>query len=91
MEKAKTANIPIILDIDYRPYTWTSSQEASKVYLKASVLCDILIGNDDEFGILAMNYNKGLELAKSLTKQNDILIYKMGEKGSLTITKNKVC
>ena len=25
IEKAKSNNIPIILDIDYRPYTWISS------------------------------------------------------------------
>ena len=49
IEKAKKYNIPIILDIDYRPYTWKSSKEASEVYMSASKNCDILIGNDDEF------------------------------------------
>ena len=36
INKAKLINIPIILDIDYRPYTWTSSEEASEVYMRAS-------------------------------------------------------
>ena len=89
IEKAKFYNIPIILDIDYRPYTWTSADEASKVYLRASKSCDILIGNDDEFGILANNYDKGMDMAKNLSKEVSIVIYKKGERGSVTFYDNK--
>ena len=84
IEKAKSNNIPIILDIDYRPYTWVSSEEASDVYMRASKNCDILIGNDDEFGVLANNYEKGMDEAKKLSKEVSIVIYKKGEKGSIT-------
>ena len=89
LEKAKTANIPVILDIDYRPYTWESSQEASKVYLKASSLCDILIGNDDEFGVLAMKFEDSFQQAKELSKNISLVIYKKGEKGSVALYNNK--
>ena len=89
IEKAKSANIPIILDIDYRPYTWISSEEASEVYLKAAKLSNILIGNDDEFGILSIDYNKGLYMAKELSKVVSIVIYKKGENGSITFFDNK--
>ena len=89
IEKAKYANIPIILDIDYRPYTWTSSQEASQVYLKASSLCDILIGNDDEFGVLAMKFEDSFQQAKELSKNISLVIFKKGEKGSVTLFNNK--
>jgi len=89
IEKAKYANIPIILDIDYRPYTWVSSEEASEVYLKAAKLSNILIGNDDEFGILSIDYNKGLYMAKELSKVVSIVIYKKGENGSITFFDNK--
>ena len=88
IEKAKINNIPIILDIDYRPYTWISSQEASEVYMHATKSCDILIGNDDEFGILANNYDKGMEIAKDLSNEISIVIYKKGEKGSTTFYDN---
>jgi len=77
------------LDIDYRPYTWESSDKASEVYLKAAESIDILIGNDDEFGILAIDYNNGLEKAKELSKIVSIVIYKKGEKGSITFFDNK--
>ena len=89
IKKAKFANIPVILDIDYRPYTWESSDKASEVYLKAAESIDILIGNDDEFGILAIDYNNGLEKAKELSKIVSIVIYKKGEKGSITFFDNK--
>ena len=89
IEKAKKSNIPIILDIDYRPYTWTSPKEASEVYMSASKNCDILIGNDDEFGILANDFNKGMKVAKELSGEVSIVIYKKGEKGSVTFCDNK--
>jgi 5-dehydro-2-deoxygluconokinase len=89
IEKAKNSNIPIILDIDYRPYTWTSPKEASEVYMSASKSCDILIGNDDEFGVLANNFEKGMKIAKELSAEVSIVIYKKGEKGSVTFCDNK--
>ena len=89
MEKAKHNNMTIILDIDYRPYTWTSSKEASEVYMSASKNCDILIGNDDEFGVLANNFEKGMKTAKELSSEVSIVIYKKGERGSVTFYDNK--
>ena len=88
IEKAKFYNIPIILDIDYRPYTWISSKEASEVYMLAAKNCDILIGNDDEFGVLANDYDKGMNVAKDLSKYISIVIYKKGENGSTTFYDN---
>jgi 5-dehydro-2-deoxygluconokinase len=89
IEKAKLHYIPVILDLDYRPYTWNSSKEASDVYLRASKSCDILIGNDNEFGVLANDYNKGINIAKELSNKVSIVIYKKGEKGSITFYDNK--
>ena len=84
MKIANDNKIPIIMDIDYRPYTWISSKEASEVYMRASKYCDIIIGNDDEFGVLANNYDKGMQTAHNLSKEISIVIYKKGEKGSIT-------
>ena len=80
---AKTNNLPIILDIDYRPYTWRSAEEASTIYLKAATASDIVVGNDDEFAVMAGDYQEGIHLAKRLSESTaSIVIYKMGEKGS---------
>ena len=89
IDKAKSANIPIVLDIDYRPYTWTSPKEASEVYRKASKNCDILIGNDDEFGILSNNYEKGMKTAQNLAQYVSVVIYKKGESFYSFFTSNK--
>ena len=89
IKKAKDLNIPVILDIDYRPYTWNSDKEASEIYIKASKFCKILIGNDDEFGIMVNDYSRGLQMAKNLSINIPIVIYKKGEKGSITFYDNK--
>ena len=89
IQKAKANNMPIILDLDYRPYTWLSSKQASETYILASKYCDVLIGNDDEFGVMANNYDEGFELAKELSKKISIVVFKKGENGSSTFYENK--
>src|SRR6056300_128035 len=82
VEKASTLKLPLIIDLDYRPYNWESDQQKSEVYKKIMDRMDIIIGNDLEFNI-ADNSNEGLKLAQTLIqKKPSIIIYKMGEKGS---------
>ena len=81
---ARDAEIPLIFDIDYRPYSWTSPQIASDVLSRAGDLCDVIIGNDVEFGFMAGDYDKGLEKARTLAEQGKLIVYKMGEKGAIT-------
>lgn len=88
-EAAKTSGVPIVFDVDYRPYTWASAQEAEEVYSQAAALCDIIIGNDEEFGFMAGDYNKGLSKARALASGTaKIVVYKMGELGAITITRD---
>lgn len=87
MGLAKDAGLPIIFDVDYRPYSWPSAEVAADVYSRAGRLCDIVIGNDDEFGFMAGGKEKGLDFARELAKTTaSIIVYKMGEFGSITIT-----
>ncbi|MGB0608866.1 MAG: 5-dehydro-2-deoxygluconokinase [Paracoccaceae bacterium] len=86
-ELAKAAGLPLIFDLDYRPYSWPSPQVASQTYSRAADYFDIVIGNDVEFGFMAGSYEKGLEKARDLAKTTaQIVIYKMGEKGAITLT-----
>ena len=89
IDKARVLNIPIVLDIDYRPYTWESLSIASEIYMRACKNADILIGNDDEFGVLAKNYDQGLKTASDLAKEVSLVIYKKGEKGSIAFLDNQ--
>lgn len=87
MGLAKDAGLPIIFDVDYRPYSWPSAEVAAEVYSRAGRLCDIVIGNDDEFGFMAGGKENGLDFARELAKTTaSIIVYKMGEFGSITIT-----
>ena len=88
-EKASELNIPLIIDMDYRPYNWESDEIKSNIYKKIMKEMDIIIGNDLEFNI-ANNSTDGLQLAKDFIKEKpSIIIYKMGEKGSKVLTKEK--
>lgn len=86
-ELAKAAGLPLIFDIDYRPYSWPSVEVAADVYSRAGAMCDVIVGNDVEFGFMAGDYDKGLDKARELVaKGAGVAVYKMGEKGAITIT-----
>ncbi len=86
-ELARAAGLPLIFDVDYRPYSWPSPEVASEVYSRAAALCDVIVGNDLEFGFMAGGIDKGLDKARDLARSGaSIVIYKMGEAGAITIT-----
>ena len=89
LKLAKEKKIPVIMDIDYRPYTWESEDKAKEIYNLACDYCSGIIGNDDEFAILSGNYDDGLSYAKKISRNCDLVIYKMGEKGSITFANNE--
>ena len=84
-ERASAAGLPVIFDIDYRPYSWPSAQVAEEVLSKAGEMSDVIVGNDDEFGFMAGDKARGLDKARALAGSTAaIVIYKMGEKGAIT-------
>ena len=89
-ENARAQGIPVIFDIDYRPYSWPSPQVASEVLSRAGEESDMIVGNDEEFGFMAGDIDKGLEKARDLaSKGNRLVIYKMGEEGAITLYNNE--
>jgi 5-dehydro-2-deoxygluconokinase len=84
---ARRAGLPLVFDIDYRPYSWPSAAAASDAYSRAAAVCDVIVGNDVEFGFMAGRPENGLDCARGLVAQGaQIVIYKMGEKGAITLT-----
>ena len=82
---ARAAGVPVILDIDYRPYSWPSADVAADTYTRAAAVCDVVIGNDVEFGVLAGAAAKGLARARDLAATTaQIVVYKRGEEGAVT-------
>ena len=89
MVRAKAAGAITVLDLDYRAYSWPSIASAAAVCLQAAMQADVVIGNDEEFGLLAgsMALGKGLAqtLAQTLAHQDALFtIYKRGAEGATT-------
>ncbi|SLN48627.1 5-dehydro-2-deoxygluconokinase [Ruegeria meonggei] len=85
-DNARAAGLPVIFDIDYRPYSWPSPEVAADVLSRAGEASDLIVGNDEEFGFMAGGIEKGFEKAKELAKApGRIVIYKMGEQGAVTL------
>lgn len=84
---ARNAGLPVILDLDYRPYSWPSASEAEQLYAEAAAISDIVVGNDVEFGVLAGDYAQGLPRARALVAAGvAVVVYKRGEAGAITLT-----
>ena len=86
MRLARDCGAPVILDLDYRAYSWTSRDEAARICLQAAQSADATIGNDEEFGLLAGSHDRGEALAADLAQRSLFTVYKRGPEGSTTFT-----
>ncbi len=84
---AKAAGLVTVMDVDFRPYSWASAAQAREVKLAAARLCDIVVGNDEEFGLLGGGVDQGLDAARQLVSAGArIAVYKRGALGAITVT-----
>jgi 5-dehydro-2-deoxygluconokinase len=82
---ARAAGVPIVFDVDYRPYSWPSPAIAAEVLSRAGDLANVIVGNDDEFGFMAGSKAAGRDKARALAaKGAAIVVYKMGAEGAVT-------
>ena len=84
-EQARAAGLPVIFDIDYRPYSWPSPRVAEEVLSRAGAMADVIVGNDEEFGFMAGGIDRGLAKAEALAEAGAaVVVYKMGPQGAIT-------
>ena len=89
MEHCRREDALVVIDLDYRPYSWPNSHEAAETYLAAIEAADIIVGNDDEFAVVANgSHDEGRNLAVKLGQGDKTIVYKMGEKGSVVFTQD---
>jgi len=88
LHAAKAAGALVVFDIDHRAYSWDSADQARSLCAAFARACDIVIGNDDEFGLLAGSYEGGEAFARSLSARALFSVYKRGAKGSVTFTES---
>ena len=84
MQRAREAAVPVILDVDYRPYSWVSLADATATCRRAAEASDLVVGNDVEWDVMAGG-SGGLALAEQFATGHAAAIYKMGEKGSISL------
>ena len=82
IERAAEAGVPIVLDLDYRPYSWASPEDARDTLSRAARAATMIVGNDEEWDW--MSGGDGLALARE-TGRRAVAIHKRGPRGSLTI------
>lgn len=86
MDHAKRQGTKVVLDIDYRAYSWESPEASAIYYNIAAGLSDIVIGNREEFDVLEYLSDKGntndeKSAARLLSQSTSLVIIKYGEKG----------
>ena len=84
MKQARAAGAPVILDVDYRPYSWISAADAAATCRMAAEASDMVVGNDVEWDVMAGG-SGGLAYAGQLAGSHAAAIYKMGEMGSISL------
>lgn len=90
-ERARAAGLSIIFDIDYRPYSWTSPEDAAETLSRAGAMADVIVGNDDEFGFMAGSHAQGRAKAESLAAAGAALvIFKLGAGGAVSFADGAV-
>jgi len=91
IEYARDNNTLVVLDLDYRAYSWESPEVAAECMRKAASLSEVVIGNREEFDVL----EHGMSISdpsddntakRFLVENTQLIILKAGHLGSKTYT-----
>ena len=93
IDVARDAGVPVVFDVDYRPYSWPSPELAREVLGRVVDAATLVVGNDEEWDWLAggtPTYQAdGRDFAAARahaerTAVERIVVYKLGPEGSVT-------
>ena len=96
IEYARKHQVPIMMDIDYRPFTWKSREETAVYYNLACTKCDVLLGTREEFnmveGIVCSENQDDRITAERLFQENaKVVVVKHGKSGSFGFSADGSC
>jgi 5-dehydro-2-deoxygluconokinase len=83
---ARQARTFSILDVDHRAVSWSSADEAREVLGDAIASCDAIVGNDEEFAVIAPGVEARASAAALSQAGRRLVILKRGREGSVAIT-----
>ena len=87
---ARAAGTVSILDVDYRPVSWSSRDETTRILADAARRCDAIVGNDEEFAVLGGDPGGALAAAAAFVGDGGhFVVLKRGNAGSVTITADR--
>lgn len=89
LQIAKSNNVEVVFELDYRPYSWANEEETAIYYQLMAEQADIVIGTRDEFDMIT-NYQElnDQEIASELFNYSpDLVVIKRGVQGSQAYTK----
>jgi 5-dehydro-2-deoxygluconokinase len=87
---AKKNAVKVIFELDYRPYTWKSTDETAVYYSLVAEQADVVIGTRDEFDVMEniQAGNNENTLNYLFTHSPDLVVIKHGVEGSYAYTKS---
>ncbi|MDP0506033.1 MAG: 5-dehydro-2-deoxygluconokinase [Fusobacterium sp. JB019] len=93
MEYARRNGVIVIMDIDYRAYSWKTPSETSICYTMACEKCDVIIGTREEFDAVEYLWDRENQdddvTAKRFLKGNtQLVVIKRGADGSTAFKNN---
>jgi len=91
LDYARKHGTVVILDIDFRPYTWKSAEETAVYYNLAAEKSDIIIGTREEFDSMErfeqnVEHSDRFTASKWFNHHAKIVIIKHGKEGSIAYT-----
>ncbi|MER2106767.1 MAG: 5-dehydro-2-deoxygluconokinase [Solibacillus sp.] len=90
VQLAKNHQVKVVFELDYRPYTWQSTEETAVYYTAVAQLADIVIGTRDEFNMLENKENGSNDetIAALFNYAPELIVIKHGVEGSYAYTKS---
>ena len=93
IQYARAAGTKVILDVDYRAYSWASPEDSATYYQLVAAMSDMVIGNREEFDVMEHLVDQGNKdddktAKRYLTGATQVVIIKAGEFGSKVYTRD---
>ena len=87
LEAARAAQVRTVFDIDYRPSSWTSPEEAGRAARAVLPWVDVVIGNEDEVALLTGRREAQEQVEAALDAGVGLLVRKRGADGVEAFTR----
>jgi 5-dehydro-2-deoxygluconokinase len=87
LEAARAARVRTVLDVDYRPSSWSSPEEAGRAARGVLPYVDVVIGNEDEVALLTGEREPRAQVDAVLAAGVGLLVRKRGAEGVEAFTR----